>query len=61
MAERLKDINPDLDLTVLTEFIEEKRIIEILDSGGFDYAVDCIDTLSPKVYFIKFLTLVTNN
>lgn len=53
MAERLKDINPDLDLTVLTEFIEEKRIIEILDSGGFDYAVDCIDTLSPKVYFIK--------
>lgn len=53
MAERLKDINPDLDLTVLTEYIKEERTREILDQGNFDYAVDCIDTLSPKVYFIK--------
>jgi tRNA A37 threonylcarbamoyladenosine dehydratase len=53
MAERLKDINPDLDLTVLTEYIKEERTREILDKGAFDYAVDCIDTLSPKVYFIK--------
>lgn len=53
MAERLKDINPDLDLTVLTEYIKEERTREILDNGAFDYAVDCIDTLSPKVYFIK--------
>lgn len=53
MAERLKDINPALDLTVLTEFIRDERTIEILEQGNFDYAVDCIDTLSPKVYFIK--------
>lgn len=53
MADRLKDINPDLDLTVLTEFIRDERTNEILDQGKFDYAVDCIDTLSPKVYFIK--------
>lgn len=53
MADRLKDINPDLDLTVLTEYIKEERTREILDQGNFDYAVDCIDTLSPKVYFIK--------
>jgi tRNA A37 threonylcarbamoyladenosine dehydratase len=53
MADRLKDINPDLDLTVLTEYIKEERTREILDNGAFDYAVDCIDTLSPKVYFIK--------
>jgi tRNA A37 threonylcarbamoyladenosine dehydratase len=24
-----------------------------LDEGNFDYALDCIDTLSPKVFFIK--------
>ena len=53
MAERLKDINPYLDLTVFTEYIKEERTREILDNGAFDYAVDCIDTLSPKVYFIK--------
>lgn len=53
MAERLKDINPALDLTILPEFIKEERTREILDQGNFDYAVDCIDTLSPKVFFIK--------
>ena len=26
---------------------------DLLDKGNFDYAVDCIDTLSPKSYFIK--------
>ena len=53
MAERIKDINPDIELTVIPEFIKDNRTIEILTSQKFDYAVDCIDTLSPKVFFIK--------
>ncbi len=53
MAERLKDINPELDLTVLHVYIKEELTIQILEEGNFDYAVDCIDTLSPKVFFIK--------
>jgi tRNA threonylcarbamoyladenosine dehydratase len=53
MANRLKDINPALELTILNEFIKEERTIEIIEQGNFDYAVDCIDTLSPKVWFIK--------
>lgn len=53
MAERLKDINPALDLTVFSVYIKEDLTREILDQGSFDYAVDCIDTLSPKVHFIK--------
>jgi tRNA A37 threonylcarbamoyladenosine dehydratase len=53
LAERLKDINPALELTVLTEYIRDNRTAEVLESGNFDYAVDCIDTLSPKVHFIK--------
>ena len=53
MAERIKDINPDIDPTVLTVYIKEEETIQILESQNFDYAVDCIDTLSPKVYFIK--------
>jgi tRNA threonylcarbamoyladenosine dehydratase len=53
MAERLKDINPELKLTVITEFIEAERTIEIVTAQQYDYAVDCIDTLSPKVWFIK--------
>jgi tRNA A37 threonylcarbamoyladenosine dehydratase len=51
MAERLKDINPGLDLTVITEYIRDERMTEILDLG-FSYTVDAIDTLSPKVFLI---------
>lgn len=52
VAERLKDINPELDLTVYTEFIRDERTEEILDSSSFDYIVDAIDSLSPKVYLL---------
>lgn len=53
MAERLKDINPNLNLTMLSVFIQEEITIDLLETNRFDYAVDCIDTLSPKVHFIK--------
>lgn len=53
MADRIRDINPFIDLTVLPIYIKEDETRKILDEGNFDYAVDCIDTLSPKVYFIK--------
>ena len=51
MGERLKDINPGLELTVINEFIKDDRIPEILREP-FDYVVDAIDTLSPKIYLI---------
>jgi tRNA A37 threonylcarbamoyladenosine dehydratase len=51
MGKRLKDINPDLQLTVIQEYIKDERMTEILDAG-FDYVVDAIDTLSPKVFLI---------
>ena len=51
MGERLRDINPGLELTILDEFIKEERIPEILQSP-FDYVVDAIDTFSPKLYLI---------
>lgn len=52
MAERLRDINPDIELEVINEFIEEDRTIEILKSQAFDYVIDAIDTLTPKVHLI---------
>lgn len=51
MAMRLKDINPDIDLTVIQEYIIDEKMIEILDMS-FDYVVDAIDTLSPKIFLI---------
>ncbi len=53
LAARLLDINPDLELTVLHEYLRDKRTLEVLDQGNFDFACDCIDTLTPKVNFIK--------
>jgi len=51
MGERLKDINPDLDLTIINEYIKDDKMKEILE-GNFNYLVDAIDTLSPKVFLI---------
>jgi tRNA A37 threonylcarbamoyladenosine dehydratase len=51
MAGRLMDINPELNLTVISEYIKDERMIEIL-SYGYDFVVDAIDTLSPKVFLI---------
>ena len=51
MEERLMDINPDLQLRTINEFIRDERMIEILDEG-YDYVIDAIDTLSPKIYLI---------
>ena len=51
MGSRLLDINPGLDLTIVSEYIKDDMVIEILDTG-FDYVVDAIDTLSPKIFLI---------
>lgn len=52
MSKRLLDINPDLELTVYNEFIRDARTEEILSSAKFDFVVDAIDSLSPKVYLL---------
>ena len=52
MEARLRDINPEIELVVLDEYMKDERVEEILDHP-YDYVVDAIDTLSPKVFFIK--------
>lgn len=52
MARRLWDINPKLKLNVINEFIRDKRTEEVILAEKYDYVVDAIDTLSPKVNLI---------
>ncbi len=52
VQDRLVDINSDLQLTVISKFVDEDAFGGLLDAG-FDYVVDAIDTLSPKVALIK--------
>ena len=53
LAERLLDINPNLKLTVRNELLESENTEKLLDESDFDFVVDAIDTLSPKVFLIK--------
>ena len=53
MAERLRDINPDIELNVVNRFIKDNETDALLDSDKFDFIVDAIDTLSPKLALIK--------
>lgn len=52
LAERFKDINPDLNLTVLPVYLKDEAIPELLDGNRFDFIVDAIDTVAPKCYLI---------
>jgi len=48
MAQRLLDINPDVKLNIIGEYLKEDRFAAILDRS-YDYVIDAIDTLAPKV------------
>jgi tRNA A37 threonylcarbamoyladenosine dehydratase len=52
LAERFLDINPDIELEVISEYIREEKIREIVTRYRYDYVVDAIDTLSPKVFLV---------
>ena len=52
LAERLRDINPAIELTVVERYIKDEATYELLDAAPYDYVVDAIDTLSPKLALI---------
>ncbi|MGD0709954.1 MAG: tRNA threonylcarbamoyladenosine dehydratase [Bacteroidales bacterium] len=52
VSERLLDINPALKLIAINEYLKDEKIPETLSLAIYDYVIDAIDTLSPKVYFI---------
>ena len=49
LATRYKDINPDIDLTVLPVYLKDENIPELLDAGKYDFIVDAIDTISSSM------------
>ena len=49
LAARLKDINPEIQLTVLQEYVRDEATNRLLDRAPYSYVVDAIDTLSPKL------------
>ncbi len=52
LAERIKDINPDIQLNVVEEFVLPERVWELLDEYKPNYVMDCIDSVTPKLEWI---------
>ncbi len=52
MEERLLAINPDLKLHVVKDFLTPEKATQICSSAKFDYVVDAIDSLTPKLYLL---------
>ncbi len=53
LAARFRDINPDIELTVINEYLKDERLWEVVDAHPYDYVVDAIDTLAPKIFLIQ--------
>lgn len=51
VGDRLMDINPELSLTRLEEFLSPERAFEVVDEK-YDYVLDCIDSVTPKLNLI---------
>ena len=51
VGDRLMDINPELQLTRVQEFLSPERAFEII-SDEYDYVLDCIDSVTPKLNLI---------
>ena len=51
VGDRLLDINPELALIKIEEFLSPERALEIV-SEQYDYVLDCIDSVTPKLNLI---------
>lgn len=52
LGERLRDINPALQINVIEEFVVPERVWELLEEYRPDLVMDCIDSVSPKIEWI---------
>lgn len=50
--QRFHDINPDCEVTALNVFLRDEEMIRLLENEKYDYVIDAIDTLSPKVFLL---------
>lgn len=51
-AERCRDINPDIDITAVKEFVTPNNASQLIGTD-VDYVIDAIDTVAPKMAVIS--------
>ena len=52
LRERLLDINPELDIDARQLYLKDELTDQVLNERHYDYVVDAIDTLAPKVFLL---------
>lgn len=50
-AARFRDINPEIDVNPLKTYITPENVAPLLDAG-YDFVIDAIDTVAPKMALI---------
>jgi tRNA A37 threonylcarbamoyladenosine dehydratase len=55
LKNRFLDIHPELKVEVLERFMEPQALYAYLSENPFDYSLDCIDSLLPKLTMILTL------
>ncbi len=50
-AQRCRDINPDINITAIKEFVTPDNVAELIGTD-VDYVIDAIDTVAPKMAVI---------
>ncbi|TKB53672.1 tRNA cyclic N6-threonylcarbamoyladenosine(37) synthase TcdA [Ferrimonas aestuarii] len=51
MAQRLRDINPEIQVNEVEDFVDSDNLFELIDDN-LDYLVDCIDSVKAKAALI---------
>lgn len=54
LSERLRDINPEIEITSISSYVTGENNDELFGNLKIDFLVDAIDTLTPKIYLIKY-------
>ena len=54
VAERLKSVNPELDIDARNEELRVMNIDSFLDGAGYDYVVDAVDMVVSKVALLAY-------
>jgi tRNA threonylcarbamoyladenosine dehydratase len=53
MRSRLLDINPKVNITAIDQYLKDDALTELVQQAKYDYVVDAIDTLAPKLHLIR--------
>ncbi len=53
LKSRFEDINPEVKIVAYDRFLEPEDMESLLESGKFDYILDCIDSVTPKLTLLK--------